>query len=69
MSIKHNFPVNSRVVKHMGVRMEGVVVVPFPWQSATDGTYRAPLSIDDPVFVKWQDGTQGWISARHLTRV
>lgn len=56
----------QRVVKTMGCRMEGTVIPSFPLEDADDGTYRSPASHEKPVWVKWSDGTKGWIHSAHL---
>lgn len=57
------FNIGDHVSKVMGCRMEGKVVAPFFWKDSNDGTYRAPVSGDKPVWVQWNNGTKGWIHA------
>ena len=35
-------------------------------QHYTDGQYRQPLKYEQPVYVKWNDGTIGWINKQFL---
>lgn len=71
--VDRDFPIGTRVITTMGVRQAGVVVPSFYWKESTDGTYRAPDHAEherkEAVWVKWDNGTKGWISAAHLTRV
>jgi len=60
------FRVGERVIKTMGVRMEGTVVPRFDWKKSNDGTYRAPLSNETPVWIEWDNKTRGWISKSFL---
>ena len=53
------FAIGRPVEKTMGVRMSGVVIPAFYWRDATDGTYKAPDR--DATWVRWADGTKGWI--------
>jgi len=53
--------VGSRVCTTMGVRRTGTVIEPFNWKDSNDGTYRGPTSKEKAVWVKWNDGTKGWI--------
>jgi hypothetical protein len=53
--------VGDRVATNMGVRLSGVVIHPFLASKATDGTYRAPERHETAVWVRWNDGTSGWI--------
>jgi hypothetical protein len=66
--VSKKFPVGDRVVKNMGCRMEGTVIPPFSHKEADDGTYRPPLTRDKPVWVRWSDGSRGWINEVHVTR-
>ena len=56
----------TRVRKDMGLRQSGVVVPPFPKSAYTDGQYREPQPNEVVVFVKWDDGTQGWVHGQFL---
>ena len=58
------FMIGQPVEKTMGVRMSGVVIPAFYWRDATDGTYKAPDR--DATWVRWADGTKGWIHNRFL---
>src|SRR5208282_4645232 len=60
------FQIGQRVQKTMGVRLTGRVIAPVPRSQWSDGTYRAPNSRDQAVWVQWSDGTKGWVSAGHL---
>ena len=62
------FKTGDRVVKVMGVRMEGKVIPEFSWKAADDGTYRPPMS-SGVVWVEWENGTRGWVSAVHIRKV
>lgn len=61
---RNSFAIGQRVAKTMGVRLNGIVIRPFNWRAATDGTYKAPDR--DATWVRWDDGTRGWIHSRFL---
>ena len=63
--IQSTFKLGERVHKTMGVRVSGIVIRRFAGPY-TDGQYRAPTSKDHPVFVRWDDGTVGWIDEAFL---
>lgn len=52
--------VGTRVQKDMGCRLVGTVVWPIALAQCTDGTYRAPMSHEHVVWVRWDDGSIGW---------
>ncbi len=64
------FPIGSRVHTTMGVREAGTVIVPLSSSDKyTDGSYRGPENGRErrsAVYVKWDNGTQGWINSIHL---
>lgn len=56
--------VGTKVRTRMGCRMEGTVIGPrVTWD---DGSYRLPHSHEHPVWVQWNDGTQGWTHQENL---
>ena len=59
-----NFSVGKRVTKTMGCRMNGVVIPPFPWREADDGTFKEPEAGYIPV--RWDDGTKGYEFKFHM---
>lgn len=63
------FNYNDRVRKNMGIVMVGRVIHPISPASYTDGSYRRPESREKPVYVKWADGSQGWIHSVYLERI
>lgn len=56
------FKIGQRVERTMGVKQAGEVINAFSGPY-TDGQYRAPERHERPVWVKWDDGTKGWIQA------
>lgn len=66
MSKPTQFKVGTPVHKRMGARLRGVVIKPVPFINCTDGTYRDPQAGEDPVYVKWEDGTVGWVNGKYM---
>jgi len=59
----------TRVVKSMGVQQSGTVLAhSVPRERWTDGTYRYPEKHEKPVWVRWDDGSEGWSHYNHLTK-
>lgn len=64
------FKIGDRVRKNAGVEQRGVVIAPF-YGPYTDGQYRTPdgkLEMRNAVYVKWDDGTKGWLASQYLTK-
>ena len=59
----------DRVLKNMGVRQVGTVVESVPRHLWSDGSYRYPESGESPVWVRWDDGTMGWIHECFLEKL
>ena len=55
-----------RVLKTMGVAGSSVVIGRIPRDLYTDGQYREPLPYERPVYVRWSDGSRGWIQRPFL---
>ena len=47
--------------------MDGTIIDYVYYKDADDGTYRPPEKKDRPVYVRWDDGTKGWICASHIS--
>jgi len=63
----------DRVSKVMGVRESGTVVAQvgcrvrrIPYRECTDGTYRDPRPLERVVYVRWDNGTVGWVHLQFL---
>jgi len=52
----------------MGIVRTGVAVRVMPPEKYTDGSYRRPRTSDNPVYVKWDDGTRGWVGNEYVRR-
>jgi len=52
----------------MGVHRTGTVIARVEKEKYTDGSYREPFEWEMHVFVRWDDGVQGWTFARFLTK-
>lgn len=63
MNVREAWP-GRKVVKVMGVVLEGIVIERFPWRESDDGTYKGPGNRDIPI--RWADGTKGYINAVFL---
>ncbi len=61
------FQIGDVVEKIVGVKLVGHVINRIPQSDYSDGSYRLPESYENPVFVKWNDNTKGWISKSFLT--
>jgi len=58
--------VGDRVKKVMGVVEHGTVVREM--HDYSDGSYRRPYGHENAIFVKWDDGTKGWVNNVHVVR-
>ena len=56
----------ARVRKVMGVRLAGAVTPRIPCWECSDGTYRDPGPRESAVYVRWDDGTVGWVHRQFL---
>jgi hypothetical protein len=66
--VSNRFPTGTQVATIMGCRMEGTVVKPFLHREANDGTYREPPPNAKVVFVRWSDGSKGWINETQVAK-
>jgi hypothetical protein len=64
--MRNNLKTGTPVRKTMGVALSGVVIGKIPRDRYTDGQYREPLSHERPVYVRWSDGSRGWIDRPFL---
>jgi len=62
------FKVGQRVETTMGIRQRGEVIPRF-YGPFTDGQYRQPEGRERPVYVRWEDGTKGWIQEPFLRAI
>jgi hypothetical protein len=62
-------PKGTPVRKTMGVALSGMVIRRIPRDQYTDGQYREPLPHERPVYVRWSDGSRGWIQQPFLMPV
>jgi len=60
--------VGNRVRKVVGVVLTGTAVPAMPVEKYTDGSYRRPREDECAVYVKWDDGTVGWVHAMFMVR-
>lgn len=59
----------TRVMTAQGVKLTGTVVPRIPLSKYSDGSYREPSTRERPVFVEWDDGTKGWLSAGYVVPI
>ena len=60
--------IGNRVRKVMGVVQSGTVIPIVPVSKYSDGSYRAPYNREYVVYVKWDDGTVGWVNTTHVMK-
>lgn len=60
-------PIGTKVKTIMGCRQYGVVISSVGNRQYTDGSYRPPYPNQKVVYVKWDDGTVGWMPSHYVT--
>lgn len=65
------FSVGARIETTMGIFQCGTVITSIPLRQYTDGSYREPLGLEKhrAVYVRWDDGTQGWTHRQFVALV